>query len=59
MALTREQKRVRDAKRVIKAFRASEEVLRAGAPSRSTGIRNVYKGGYEALQRVQEILDAK
>lgn len=57
--LTNNDKKVRDAKRVIKGFRASEDDLRADASSRSTGVRNVYKGGYEALAKVEELLNRK
>lgn len=59
MGLTPEQKKIRDAKKAIKGFRSTEEVTRIEAPSRSTGIRNVYKGGYEALARVEAILNEK
>lgn len=57
--LTDEQKKIRNAKREIKRFRADEQALRDDAPSRSTGIRNVYKGGYDVLAKVEEILAEK
>lgn len=41
---------------VLREFRARESGLRTDATSRSTGIRNVYKGGYDALRRVEEIV---
>lgn len=59
MALSPNDKKVRDAKRVIKQSREREEDLRSSAPSRSTGIRNVYKQSHETLARVEEILSRK
>jgi hypothetical protein len=57
--LTAEQSKIRKAKKVIKDFRAQEGGLRDEASSRSTGIRNAYKGGYETLAKVEEILAKK
>lgn len=57
--MTANDKKVRDAKKVIKTFRDTEEFIRSGSTSRSTGIRNVYKSGYELLERLDSILNAK
>lgn len=56
MPQTPEQKLIADIKKVIKATRAKEEILRAEAPSRSTGIRNVYKGGHDALGEIEQLI---
>lgn len=51
-----DQQKVRRVRRLIQGFRDSEGLVRLAAPSRSTGIRNVYKGGYDLLAEIEEAL---
>lgn len=59
MALTPEQKKIRAVRKIIRDVREEEGVLRTQAPSRSTGIRNVYKASHEALAAIETVLKAK
>lgn len=56
MPQTPEQKLISDIKKIIKATRAKEEIVRTEAPSRSTGIRNVYKNGHDALGEIETLI---
>lgn len=41
---------------IIRRTRRKSEILRAEAPSRSTGIRNVYKESHDALAEIEAVL---
>lgn len=43
-------------KTIIRRARSREKLLRAEAPSRSTGIRNVYRESHEALAEIEAVL---
>jgi hypothetical protein len=58
--LTDNDKRVRDARRVIREFRANEDAIKQNpAGNRSTNLRQVYKSGWEKLAEVERILYGK
>jgi hypothetical protein len=56
---TEEQKKIRSARRKIRAFRADEDRIAAESPSRSTGYRNRYKAAYETLAEVEAVLNGR
>jgi hypothetical protein len=51
--------KLRKIKTIIRRARGREELLRAEAPSRSTGIRNVYKESHDALAEIEALLGGK
>jgi hypothetical protein len=55
---TPEQK-LRQIKTIVKRTRSREELLRAEASSRSTGIRNVYRESHDALAAIEAVLNGK
>jgi hypothetical protein len=57
--MTDQDKLIRQVRKIIRDFRKSEDGLRENASSRSTGIRNVYKGGYEALGEIETLVAGK
>lgn len=57
--MTDNDKKVRDAKRVIKRFREQEPSIKDGSRNRSTNLRAVYKTGWETLKEVEAILGSK
>lgn len=51
--MTAEQKLLREVRKIIRELRAEEADIRSGSTSRSTGIRNVYKAGYKAIEDIE------
>lgn len=56
--MTESEKLLRQVRKIIRDFRAEEAALR-DVRSRSTGSRNVYRGGYKALADIERAVAPK
>lgn len=51
--MSKEQKLLREVRKIIRTLREEEAAIRADSSSRSTGIRNLYKAGYKAVEDIE------
>lgn len=56
MSKLTEAQKVRKVRTIVRRTRAAEDLVKADAPSRSTGIRNVYKASHTALAEIEAVL---